>query len=196
MRCSARWTQHGSLSRNGVCQDGRRPSTTLMTPAGLEPAIPGSVGRCLIHWATGPLTKVMDVSTSGKGADGWWSLVSTRPADTEHAKRSSGFAHGHVVVLPRDDSALPPVGCEAVSVWSWAELAERKALNLVVSAGRAQPCAVVGSVWARRHRPRRISDPSGRNPMALCLQRVPTQGQTCCGTQPSTDFNCFHSSVG
>ena len=26
-----------------------------MTPAGLEPAIPGSVGRCLIHWATGAL---------------------------------------------------------------------------------------------------------------------------------------------
>ena len=25
-----------------------------MTPAGLEPAIPGSVGRCLIHWAKGP----------------------------------------------------------------------------------------------------------------------------------------------
>ena len=25
-----------------------------MTPAGLEGAIPGSVGRCLIHWATGP----------------------------------------------------------------------------------------------------------------------------------------------
>jgi hypothetical protein len=28
--------------------------TMQMTPAGLEPAIPGSVGRCLIHWATGP----------------------------------------------------------------------------------------------------------------------------------------------
>lgn len=28
-----------------------------MTPAGLEPAIPGSVGRCLIHWATGPLMR-------------------------------------------------------------------------------------------------------------------------------------------
>ena len=28
-----------------------------MTPAGLEPAIPGSVGRCLIHWATGPDVK-------------------------------------------------------------------------------------------------------------------------------------------
>ena len=26
-----------------------------LTPAGLEPAIPGSVGRCLIHWATGRL---------------------------------------------------------------------------------------------------------------------------------------------
>ena len=30
-----------------------------MTPAGLEPAIPGSVGRCLIHWATGPLLSVV-----------------------------------------------------------------------------------------------------------------------------------------
>ncbi len=27
----------------------------VMTPAGLEPAIPGSVGQCLIHWATGPV---------------------------------------------------------------------------------------------------------------------------------------------
>ena len=25
-----------------------------MTPVGLQPTIPGSVGRCLIHWATGP----------------------------------------------------------------------------------------------------------------------------------------------
>jgi hypothetical protein len=32
-----------------------------MTPAGLEPAIPGSVGRCLIHWATGPLDKCPEV---------------------------------------------------------------------------------------------------------------------------------------
>ena len=28
--------------------------TSQVTPAGLELAIPGSVGRCLIHWATGP----------------------------------------------------------------------------------------------------------------------------------------------
>ena len=29
------------------------PHFEKMTLAGLEPAIPGSVGRCLIHWATG-----------------------------------------------------------------------------------------------------------------------------------------------
>ena len=28
-----------------------------LTPVGLEPTIPGSVGRCLIHWATGPLVE-------------------------------------------------------------------------------------------------------------------------------------------
>ena len=34
-----------------------RAACAEMTPAGLEPAIPGSVGRCLIHWATGPLLR-------------------------------------------------------------------------------------------------------------------------------------------
>ena len=33
-----------------------------LTPAGLEPAIPSSVGRCLIHWATGPLTLLLHTS--------------------------------------------------------------------------------------------------------------------------------------
>ena len=32
-----------------------------MTPAGLEPAIPGSVGRCLIHWATGPCDLISQI---------------------------------------------------------------------------------------------------------------------------------------
>jgi hypothetical protein len=41
--------------RFGVACGGRFRSRVQMTPAGLEPAIPGSVGRCLIHWATGPL---------------------------------------------------------------------------------------------------------------------------------------------
>ena len=36
-----------------------------MTPAGLEPAIPGSVGRCLIHWATGPLDGASEVRKCG-----------------------------------------------------------------------------------------------------------------------------------
>ena len=35
-----------------------------MNPAGLEPAIPGSVGRCLIHWATGPLVNVYTAGCS------------------------------------------------------------------------------------------------------------------------------------
>ena len=37
------------LGTGGIC-------TLLvpLTPVGLEPTIPGSLGRCLIHWATGP----------------------------------------------------------------------------------------------------------------------------------------------
>ena len=34
-----------------------------MNPAGLEPAIPGSVDRCLIHWATGPYLKSQMLNT-------------------------------------------------------------------------------------------------------------------------------------
>ena len=30
------------------------PGAAIMTLAGLEHAVPGSVGRCLFHWATGP----------------------------------------------------------------------------------------------------------------------------------------------
>ena len=36
-----------------------------MTPAGLEPAIPGSVSRCLIHWATGPTNYVCEQGVVG-----------------------------------------------------------------------------------------------------------------------------------
>ncbi len=41
-------------------------SASPMTPAGLEPAIPGSVGRCLIHWATGPMTHQYPDTLCGK----------------------------------------------------------------------------------------------------------------------------------
>ena len=33
----------------------------MVTPVGLEPTIPGSVGRCLIHWATGPLVQCLRI---------------------------------------------------------------------------------------------------------------------------------------
>ena len=34
-----------------------------MTSAGLQPAIPGSVGRCLIHWATRPSDPCLEAGT-------------------------------------------------------------------------------------------------------------------------------------
>ena len=40
-----------------------------MTSARLEPAIPGSVGRCLLHWATGPcapLANFRHAATAGR----------------------------------------------------------------------------------------------------------------------------------
>ena len=43
-------------------------SASDMTPAGLEPAVPGSVGRCLIHWATGPMiTLKLDLTSQPCG---------------------------------------------------------------------------------------------------------------------------------
>ena len=42
------------LSHNLSASQCLRKAIERMTPAGLEGAIPGSVGRCLIHWATGP----------------------------------------------------------------------------------------------------------------------------------------------
>ena len=47
------WVRHGFFLADFPMQ---------LTPAGLEPAIPGSVGRCLIHWATGPLTLLLHTS--------------------------------------------------------------------------------------------------------------------------------------
>ena len=49
----------GHIGRCDSALKGNGLETTVsqecMTPVGLEPIIPGSVGRCLIHWATGPL---------------------------------------------------------------------------------------------------------------------------------------------
>ena len=35
----------------------------MVTPVGLEPTTPGSVGRCLIHWATGPVDTCLGKSS-------------------------------------------------------------------------------------------------------------------------------------
>ena len=50
----------GHIGRCDLALRGNGLETTVsqecMTPVGLEPTIPGSVGRCLIHWATGPVS--------------------------------------------------------------------------------------------------------------------------------------------
>ena len=43
---------------------------SCMTPAGLEPAIPDSVGRCLIHWATGPAGALLQTQAI-RGGHSW-----------------------------------------------------------------------------------------------------------------------------
>ena len=40
-----------------IASETRAPSGENLILVGLEPTIPGSVGRCLIHWATGPSGK-------------------------------------------------------------------------------------------------------------------------------------------
>ena len=60
---------HHKLINNFIIPQASSPRLQ-MTPAGLEPAIPGSVGRCLIHWATGPIENLgtnKHLSFAGKG---------------------------------------------------------------------------------------------------------------------------------
>ena len=52
----------------GFCHENLLGGAKEMTPAGLEPAIPGSVGRCLIHWATGPMNTFLDFPAACRSA--------------------------------------------------------------------------------------------------------------------------------
>ena len=52
---AAMWAAPSFKKHATIQEPGSRSNSKKMTPAGLEPAIPGSVGRCLIHWATGPI---------------------------------------------------------------------------------------------------------------------------------------------
>ena len=52
-----RTCRHARTHHHAVVQARR------LTSAGLEPAIPGSVGRCLIHWATGPVDPCLGESS-------------------------------------------------------------------------------------------------------------------------------------
>ena len=66
-----RTANHNQSARSANDSVGRSLATaaqgspaTVLTPVGLEPAIPGSVGRCLIHWATGPSVKLKATKTA------------------------------------------------------------------------------------------------------------------------------------
>ena len=76
-----------------------------MTPAGLEPAIPGSVGRCLIHWVKGPCLRTVAVSSSTlsmrplrKSESAWIWPVTSRGALCENATLQARYSasSGHL----------------------------------------------------------------------------------------------------
>ena len=81
-----------NLRLSNPCQSVRMK----MTPAGLEPAIPGSVGRCLIHWATGPLRRRIRF----RRVDGWF--VGEKPTRT-----GSGALSRFREWIQQRSSALP-----------------------------------------------------------------------------------------
>ena len=73
-----------------------------VTPVGLEPIIPGSVGRCLIHWATGPPEQV-------------GSSVTGRIAGGRQIAHSTNDSVGRSLATTGEGSpatALTPVGLE------------------------------------------------------------------------------------
>ena len=103
-----------SLASRAIRLLGRNPpareSALRMTPAGLEPAIPGSVGRCLIHWATGPSEKLPWREQEARPAPGLRcfmparaSAASARPqCSWESSREARGEGRGKRGPLPPD----------------------------------------------------------------------------------------------
>ena len=86
-----------------------------MTLAGLEPAIPGSVGRCLIHWATRPseMTTLEKKRKTSSGAATSVAGATQTHKKTALCKRASSVAvtYKPLMLVPR--VRLPtPMGFE------------------------------------------------------------------------------------
>ena len=81
-----------------------------MTPAGLEPAIPGSVGRCLIHWATGPYDIPRNVRNAALA------FFTFKDSTSGVAQWLACWAHNPKVrgSKPRSATFMPLVGCCSV----------------------------------------------------------------------------------
>ena len=130
-----------------------------MTPAGLEPAIPGSVGRCLIHWATGP-----DISTWARGLSGSGiglaALKSIRPRDGSDVYIGN-VALGNYIARPTSLQFIYdlPVGIRhertndscGVRTHAFADWCLRPALDHSAKLSQAKVCAA--SPMAMRHGP-------------------------------------------
>ena len=122
---SWRWRLLGQILKWGRRSKLKRERAIIifgnkMTPAGLEPAIPGSVGRCLIHWATGPDDNDFQQSNSASikgstklsqaprkalvvnaylmsGVAQWLACWAHNPKVRGSIPRSATFAFGHVL---------------------------------------------------------------------------------------------------
>ena len=97
----------------------------MMTPAGLERAIPGSVGRCLIHWATAPDIKCMRNSHNNMACN--VSLV-------YKASASGAGGRGH-----QHHQGEPPTATAAVPVLDRVGEKRRTLAQLSATSGRQTP---------------------------------------------------------
>ena len=62
-------------------------SPAPLTPVGLEPAIPGSVGQCLIHWATRPSVGSFGARPCVRGMHARLWPIATHPFPPPHSGR-------------------------------------------------------------------------------------------------------------
>ena len=89
-----RTCRHARTHHHAVVQARR------LTSAGLEPAIPGSVGRCLIHWATRPVHACRITATGVDPHRRAHTDVCTCPSNTRSAVRAPRHARRGWCVCP------------------------------------------------------------------------------------------------
>ena len=125
LACSQRGGQNAAAKRL------RRQAQ--MTSAGLESAIPGSIGRCLIHWATRPIFASISTRTIRCERSCGFHLFSQ-----EHLRKHSSA--GESSPMATMYSATRPL-CRLAACTSRSELCPLR-LALEAQRARAAPCAL------------------------------------------------------